>query len=77
MKIQEKNKIKKEQSKFQIVSQDNVRSKFYQENCNMQNRNKSDIEINSPKINFNELKNNKDTVVIKNESSYLVLKFKL
>jgi hypothetical protein len=40
----------------------------------MQNRNKSDIEINSPKINFNELKNNKDTVVIKNESSYLVLK---
>ena len=74
MKIQEKNKIKKEQSKFQIVSQDNVRSKFYQENCNMQNRNKSDIEINSPKINFNELKNNKDTVVIKNESSYLVLK---
>ena len=43
MKIQEKNKIKKEQSKFQIVSQDNVRSKFYQENSNMQNRNKSRI----------------------------------
>ena len=74
MKVHEKGKNKNEKVKFQIVSHSNVRSKFFQENNNLQNKNKSNIEIKSPQIDFNEVKNDKETVVIKNESSYLVLK---
>ena len=74
MKVHEKGKNKNEKVKFQVVSHSNVRSKFFQENNNLQNKNKSNIEIKSPQIDFNEVKNDKETVVIKNESSYLVLK---
>ena len=74
MKVHEKGKNKNEKVKFQVVSNSNVRSKFFQENNNLQNKNKSNIEIKSPQIDFNEVKNDKETVVIKNESSYLVLK---
>ena len=74
MKIQDKNKFKKENLKVQIVSQNNVFSRFNLEKNDFSNKNKSKAQIKSQKVMINGFKNEKDTVIIKNESSYLVLK---
>ena len=74
MKIQDKIKFKKEQLKFQIASQNNVNSGFSLEKNDLSNKNKIKEKIKSQKLMMKGFKNDKETVVIKNESSYLVLK---
>jgi hypothetical protein len=74
MKIQDKIKFKKEQLKFQIASQNNVNSGFTLEKNDLSNKNKIKEKIKSQKVMMKGFKNDKETVVIKNESSYLVLK---
>ena len=74
MKIQDKIKFKKEQIKFKIASQNNVNSGFSLEKNESSNKNKIKEKVKSQKVMSNRIKNDKDSVVIKNESSYLVLK---
>ena len=74
MKIPEKNKIKSEPFKLQKVSQHNVHSRFSLEKNGITNKNNGKKKNKSQKLALNELKMEKETIVIKNESSYLVLK---
>ena len=74
MKIQEKIKFKNENLKFQKDSQNNVHSGFSLEKNIISNKKNIKNHYKSQKINSNGIKIEKETVVIKNESSYLVLK---